>query len=231
MASANGGSVRGSGAAGDAGSAGSAGSFFKYCPSCASAALRFENGRRWVCPDCGFVYYHNVAASAAVVIDLGGSIVLLRRAKEPRRGRWALPGGFVDPGEGAQACALRECREEIGISWHLSPIVIGTGISPMRPATYISARGSRRPRGCDCPPTRPRLRRSPSCHTEPFRGMTSPFRRRRWPCAATCGAAARRFPSAESRRPRACIPALEGISWIRERKSSRPQALPPKRPE
>lgn len=106
--------MRGSGAVGDAGSAGSAGSFFKYCPSCAGSALRFENGRRWVCPDCGFTYYHNVAAAAAVVIDLGGSIVLLRRAKEPRLGRWALPGGFVDPGEGAQECALRECREEIG---------------------------------------------------------------------------------------------------------------------
>lgn len=93
---------------------GSAGTLFKYCPSCASAALRFENGRRWVCPDCGFTYYHNVAASAAAVLDLGGSIVLLRRAKEPRRGCWALPGGFVDPGEGALECALRECREEIG---------------------------------------------------------------------------------------------------------------------
>jgi ADP-ribose pyrophosphatase YjhB (NUDIX family) len=93
---------------------GSAGAFFKYCPACASAALRFENGRRWVCPDCGFTYYHNVAASAAAILDLGGSIVLLRRAKEPRRGCWALPGGFVDPGEGALECALRECREEIG---------------------------------------------------------------------------------------------------------------------
>jgi ADP-ribose pyrophosphatase YjhB (NUDIX family) len=87
---------------------------FRYCPACASPALRFENGRRWVCPDCGFTYYHNVAASAAAVIDLGGSIVLLRRAREPRRGFLALPGGFVDPGEGALECALRECREEIG---------------------------------------------------------------------------------------------------------------------
>ncbi len=92
----------------------SVGAFFRHCPYCASKAIGFEAGRRWVCPDCGFVYYHNVAASAAAVLDLGGSIVMLRRAKEPRRGRWALPGGFVDPGEGAVECALRECREEIG---------------------------------------------------------------------------------------------------------------------
>lgn len=99
---------------GDHGGERRGGDLFRYCPSCASPALRFENGRRWVCPDCGFTYYHNVAASSAIIIDIDGSIVLLRRAKEPRRGFWALPGGFVDPGEGARECALRECGEEIG---------------------------------------------------------------------------------------------------------------------
>lgn len=31
-----------------------------------------------------------------------------------RRGVWELPGGFVDPGETAEACALREFAEETG---------------------------------------------------------------------------------------------------------------------
>ena len=91
-----------------------AASAFRFCPSCASQKILSEGGRKWVCPDCGFEYFHNVAVSASVIIDAGGSLILLKRAKEPRRGFLALPGGFVDPGERAEEGALRECREELG---------------------------------------------------------------------------------------------------------------------
>ncbi|HET7838474.1 MAG TPA: NUDIX domain-containing protein, partial [Rectinemataceae bacterium] len=49
-----------------------------------------------------------------IVIDVDGRVLLLVRAREPARGRLALPGGFVEPGERAEDAALRECREEIG---------------------------------------------------------------------------------------------------------------------
>ena len=91
-----------------------AASAFRFCPSCASPRISSEGGRKWVCPDCGFEYFHNVAVSASVIIDAGGSFVLLKRANEPRRGFLSLPGGFVDPGERAEDGALRECREELG---------------------------------------------------------------------------------------------------------------------
>lgn len=47
----------------------------------------------------------------------GGVLALLavERAKEPFRGRWALPGGFVEPGERTRAAALRELDEETGV--------------------------------------------------------------------------------------------------------------------
>ncbi len=89
-------------------------STFRYCPACASPRLLSEGGRKWVCPDCGFEYFHNVAVSASIIIDAAGSLVLLRRAREPRRGFLALPGGFVEPGERAEDAALRECGEELG---------------------------------------------------------------------------------------------------------------------
>ncbi|MDR2149622.1 MAG: NUDIX domain-containing protein [Spirochaetaceae bacterium] len=87
---------------------------FTYCPACASPSIRFERERVFRCADCGFVYYHNNAAAVAGIIDRGGALLLLERAKEPARGKLAFPGGFVDPGEGAVEALRRECLEEIG---------------------------------------------------------------------------------------------------------------------
>lgn len=68
----------------------------------------------WTCPDCGFEYFHNVATAAGIIIQTAGSILLLRRTREPRAGFLALPGGFIEPGERAEDGAMRECREELG---------------------------------------------------------------------------------------------------------------------
>lgn len=91
-----------------------AGAAFKFCPACASPRLYSARGRMWICPDCGFEYFHNVATAAGIIIDANGSLLLVRRAKQPQKGFLGLPGGFVDPGERAEDGALRECREELG---------------------------------------------------------------------------------------------------------------------
>lgn len=43
-------------------------------------------------------------------------LLLIRRAGEPYRDHWALPGGFVDIDEDLDACALRELEEETGVT-------------------------------------------------------------------------------------------------------------------
>jgi ADP-ribose pyrophosphatase YjhB (NUDIX family) len=86
---------------------------FRYCPACGSPEIRFEGGKVFRCP-CGFVYYHNTAAATGCVISVGDKILFLVRGREPARGKLDLPGGFVDPGEGALEGLRRELREEIG---------------------------------------------------------------------------------------------------------------------
>jgi 8-oxo-dGTP pyrophosphatase MutT (NUDIX family) len=99
---------------------------FTFCPSCASKNITFEKERLFRCPDCGFVYYHNTAAATGCVIDADGRLLFLVRGKEPAKGRLDLPGGFVDPDEGALEGLYREIREEIGWS---PPIPHGVPIS------------------------------------------------------------------------------------------------------
>jgi len=43
-------------------------------------------------------------------------VLLIRRANAPFRGKWALPGGFLEMDETLEACGRREFREETGLA-------------------------------------------------------------------------------------------------------------------
>lgn len=71
-----------------------------------------DNRRRLVCRDCGYIAYDNPKIVAACVGAWEGQYLLCRRAIEPRRGYWTIPGGYLEARETTAEGALREAREE-----------------------------------------------------------------------------------------------------------------------
>jgi ADP-ribose pyrophosphatase YjhB (NUDIX family) len=57
--------------------------------------------------------HRNPIPTVDIIIEIKGQIVLIKR-KNPPRG-WAIPGGFIDYGESAEAAAEREAKEETGL--------------------------------------------------------------------------------------------------------------------
>lgn len=54
-----------------------------------------------------------------------GKVLLIRRAREPFKGEWAIPGGKIEDDETAEQCARREMKEETGLD--VEPVKL-TGI-------------------------------------------------------------------------------------------------------
>lgn len=62
-----------------------------------------------------------VGVGAVVVRD--GRALIVKRAHEPRKGEWSLPGGHVTLGESLSDAARREVKEETGLDVHPGAII------------------------------------------------------------------------------------------------------------
>ena len=62
----------------------------------------------------------------AAILDDQGRLLLVRRVKKPEADHWGVPGGKLDWGEAARACAEREIHEELGITIQAGPVLAVT---------------------------------------------------------------------------------------------------------
>lgn len=68
-------------------------------------------------------------------------ILLVRRGRPPFKGRWALPGGFVEPTETVEEAVVRELREETGLSArprHIVGVYSGPRRDPRRSTATVA---------------------------------------------------------------------------------------------
>ena len=63
-----------------------------------------------------------IVGVGAVILD-AGRVVLVKRAHEPLKGEWSLPGGAVELGETLEEAVAREVLEETGLAVEIGPVV------------------------------------------------------------------------------------------------------------
>lgn len=90
---------------------------FTYCPRCGQQHITFAEGKALHCSDCDFIFYINPApTSTALLRNTQGQLLMVRRARDPQKGMWDLPGGFIDNNETVEQALQRELQEEVGVT-------------------------------------------------------------------------------------------------------------------
>ena len=91
---------------------------YKFCPKC-KGDFKFKKEHnqnpRFICQKCGFVFYINPAPTVSAIILKDNKILFTKRAIEPLKGEWDLPGGFLELDETAEAGLKREMKEELSV--------------------------------------------------------------------------------------------------------------------
>ncbi len=93
---------------------------YSFCPKCGGPLeSKYPEGdehERLVCGSCSFVFYQNSKPCASALVEKDGKVMLVRRAVEPFKGHWDIPGGFLENGEHPEDGVIRELLEETNLT-------------------------------------------------------------------------------------------------------------------
>ncbi len=88
---------------------------FRFCPACATPLEDPDGEGGAHCPTCKRSWYRNSAPTAGCAIVDHGKALVTVRGREPEKGRFDVPGGFLLPGEDPIVGLKRETKEELGV--------------------------------------------------------------------------------------------------------------------
>lgn len=69
------------------------------------------------------INYKSPKLTVDAVIIKNKQILLIKRKNQPFKGKWALPGGFVEYGEKTEEAVIREVFEETGLKTKIKKLV------------------------------------------------------------------------------------------------------------
>jgi 8-oxo-dGTP diphosphatase len=92
----------------------------RYCSQCAAP---LPGPPPVTCPACDTSHWLDAKPCAGALVTREGKLLLVRRAHEPWRGSWDVPGGFCGAREHPADAAVREVREETGLVVHTTGIL------------------------------------------------------------------------------------------------------------
>lgn len=87
-----------------------------YCSICGSTLIHklHEGRQRPFCNECQHIIYFDPKVAVVSFILQADKLLMIQRAGDPGKGKWALPAGFVDHDEDPEDAAIRETLEETG---------------------------------------------------------------------------------------------------------------------
>ena len=93
-------------------------SHLEFCSNCGEKNTygKMDGGIRYYCLHCKAIHYENPKPTATLICVDGNSLLLVKRAVEPGKGMWGLPGGFIELNETPDEAATRELKEETNLN-------------------------------------------------------------------------------------------------------------------
>ena len=91
-----------------------------YCPECGGALERHQVGgelrNHWYCSRCRQPHYDHPMVVVTCFVACGKRLLWVQRDLEPKRGLWAIPGGYLERGETLAQGAAREVLTPANLS-------------------------------------------------------------------------------------------------------------------
>ena len=99
--------------------------YYQYCSNCGKNNTQghIDGNIRYHCEHCNTIHYQNPKPTATLICPKDNSILLGRRAFNPGKGEWGLPGGFMELNETLNEAALRELKEETNLEGEVTKIL------------------------------------------------------------------------------------------------------------